>query len=273
MHDFQVLRAQVAYLDFEGGSGVRFLTQYVGEPTGINNRDLFYTFQGITDEGNAYVSAFLPVSHPSLPVHLGVFQGARNTFSWSYDEYAGWIEKQLNEADASSFTPGLDQLDALIRALEVGPRCPSAVPPVLEDQEGPYHGWGKVVDEDYGFVLRYPPSWTMERRDRILDLCQGSMRLLLVYRRQGEDYVRHWTGIPAGDLQEKSTVSIPGGEVVRQALVYEGKLKVLLYRATVGDLEFSARLDDMGTLPYQDVQLPEDLWNQADQIVGSLEGL
>jgi hypothetical protein len=269
----QMLRAQVAYLDFEGGSGVRFLTQYVQEPREINNRELFYTFQGITDEGNAYVSAFLPVSHPSLPVHLGVFRAARDTDSWRRADYAAGVEELLNAQDAESFTPGLEQLDALIRSLKVGPRCPSVVPPVLEEQEGPYHGWGKVVDEEYGFVLRYPASWALKRGPGLIHLCRGKVRLSIVYRRQGEDWTGHWTGIPAGDLEERGTIAVPGGEVIKRELVFEGKLKALLYRATVGDLEFSARLDDVCSLEYRDVELPQDLTDQADQILGSLEGL
>jgi hypothetical protein len=269
----QLLRAQVAYLDFEGGSGVRFLTQYVQERREINNRELFYTFQGITDDGHAYVSAFLPVSHPSLPVHLGVFRDARDTYSWRYAEYATWIEEQLNEAHASSFTPGLDQLDALIRSLEVGPRCPSVVPPVTEEQEGPYHGWGKAVKAEYGFVLRYPPSWALKEVPGQILFCQDRFRLRIAYRRQDEAFQSHWTGIPAGDVQERGRISVPGGEVIRRELVFEDKLKVLLYSATVGDLEFSARLDDVVSLEYRDVELTEDLTDQADQILSSLEGL
>jgi hypothetical protein len=269
----QMLRAQVAYLDFEGGSGVRFLTQYGHEPREINSGELFYTFQGITDDGHAYVSAFLPVSHPSLPVHLGTFRDAPDTGSWRYDEYIAWIEDRLNAQDASSFTPNLDQLDAIIRSLKVGPRCPSAVPPVTEEREGPYHGWGKAVNKEYGFVLRYPPSWALKEVPGQILFCQDRFVLRIAYRRQGEDWIAHWTGIPAGDVEERGRIPVPGGEVIRRDLVFEDKLKVLLYRATVGDLEVSALLDDEITLQYRDVELPEDLRDQVDQILGSLEGL
>ena len=95
--------------------------------------------------------------------------------------------------------------------------------------------------------------------------------LRIAYRRQGEDWTGHWTGIPAGDLEERGMLSVPGGEVVKRALVYRGKLKVLLYRATLGDLEFSVRLDDVVTLDYRAQRLPEALQDQADQIMGSLE--
>jgi hypothetical protein len=89
------------------------------EPVAIFNRELFYAFQGLSDEGSAYVSAILPVSHPMLPVHLGVFKDEPHTLARSYDTYITWVVERLNEQDASSFTPGLDQLDALIGSLEI----------------------------------------------------------------------------------------------------------------------------------------------------------
>jgi hypothetical protein len=267
----QLLRAQVSYISFEGGSGVRFLTQYAQGLPEINNGQLCYAFQGLTDEGNALVSAILPVSHPSLPVHLGIFKDDVNTLTRHYDAYLSFVEKQLNAQDASSFAPGLDQLDALIGSLEVGPRCPSAVPPVVEEQQGPYHGWGKAVNKEGGFVLRYPPSWALKEVPGQILFCQDGFMLRIAYRRQGDAFQSHWTGIPAGDVQERGTIAVPGGEVIQRELVFEDKLKVLLYSATVGDLEFSARLDDVVTLEYRDVELPEDLYDQADEIMGSLE--
>ena len=50
---------------------MRFLTQYVEEPQAINNQDLFYTFQGITDEGNAYVVLRYAGSIVKVPLESG----------------------------------------------------------------------------------------------------------------------------------------------------------------------------------------------------------
>jgi hypothetical protein len=271
MHAGQLLRAQVAYIDFQGGSGVRFLTQVAHEPEEIGNGKLFYAFQGLTDEGDALVSAILPVSHPRLPVHLGAFKDDTNALTRYHKAYAAFVEERLNAQEASSFTPGLDQLDRLIGSLYVGPYCPSVAPPIVEEREGPYRSWGRAVDEDYGIVLRYPPSWTLGRMAGGMQFCRGDYRLVFLYRRQGEDWAGHWTGIPAGDVEERGTIAVPGGEVVKRELVFEDKLKVLLYKATVGDLEFSARLDDVVTLDYRALALPEALQDQADQIMGSLE--
>ena len=78
-------------------------------------------------------------------------------------------------------------------------------------------------------------------------------------------------GCTYGPVEERGTIGVPGGEVNKRELVFEDKLKVLLYSATVGDLVLSARLDDIVNLPYRSKELPEDLQDQADQIMGSLE--
>jgi hypothetical protein len=157
----------------------------------------------------------------------------------------------------------------LLRSLEIGPHCPSVVPPVTEDQEGPYRGWGKVVAEEVGFVLRYRPSWTLTQEPGKLQFCRGKVRLSIAYRRQAEEFQSHWTGLPAGDVEERGAIAVPGGEIVRQALVYQGKLKMLLYQAEIGDLVLSAKLDDGVTLDYEAVELSQAWQDQADQIMGS----
>lgn len=66
-HAAQVIHAQILYLDFQNGRGVRFLTQHNQEARPINNQELVYVFQGITEDGLHGVTACFPVNHPSLP--------------------------------------------------------------------------------------------------------------------------------------------------------------------------------------------------------------
>lgn len=112
----QAVQAQVEYLDFEGGSGVRYITQYTneGEITPINSDQLVYTFQGLTADGMYYVAAVFPVGQSELPA---ADVPAPGTFT---EDYAGYLEQttsQLNEADPASFDPDLNMLDALIRSI------------------------------------------------------------------------------------------------------------------------------------------------------------
>jgi hypothetical protein len=94
----------------------------------------------------------------------------------------------------------------------------------------PYPGWAEYVNIDYGFTFRYPTTWTLKEETRFVSLSQGPMRLAIAYRRQGEDFAAHWTGMPAGDLEDRGTVSAVGLEIAKQSVVYEDKVKVLVGR-------------------------------------------
>ena len=113
----QVLRANVKYLNFQNGSGVRFLTMYSQSYTPVNNNELFYSFQGLTDDGNYYISAILPVSHPSLPPDSSFIPGGDfDTFANNYPAYSVEITTNLSAQPSSSFSPNLDLLDAAIQS-------------------------------------------------------------------------------------------------------------------------------------------------------------
>jgi hypothetical protein len=62
----QVFASNVQPISFQNGSGIRFVTEYAQGFVSINNQDLFYHFQGFTDDGNYYMVAVLPVTSPVL---------------------------------------------------------------------------------------------------------------------------------------------------------------------------------------------------------------
>lgn len=101
-----------AYLDFANGSGVRYLTQYGQAFWEINNRDIFYSFQGLTTGGECWVSVVLPIHHPRLPAGGEVPAGDPLAY------YAG-IEASLEAEPGDTFLPGLELLDALIASIIV----------------------------------------------------------------------------------------------------------------------------------------------------------
>jgi hypothetical protein len=80
----QTLRARIAYMNFQNGTGVRFLTDFRGDASPITDGSVFYTFQGLTADGRYYVSVRLPVSHPSLPDDPAAVPGV--------DDYASFAE-------------------------------------------------------------------------------------------------------------------------------------------------------------------------------------
>ncbi|HRW10623.1 MAG TPA: hypothetical protein P5121_36215, partial [Caldilineaceae bacterium] len=52
----QVMHAQAQYIEFDGGTGIRYLTAFHQAAFPISNADLLYTFQGLTDDGRYYVA-------------------------------------------------------------------------------------------------------------------------------------------------------------------------------------------------------------------------
>jgi hypothetical protein len=114
----QVMHAQVQYLDFKSGKGVRFLAQFDQAPLPVNNYELIYTFQGLTGDGKYYIAAVLPLTNPELPAGPQVGEQQAKALN-DFPGYLSGIVTLLNRQPAGSFTPGLDKLDALIRSIEV----------------------------------------------------------------------------------------------------------------------------------------------------------
>ena len=116
----QFMQANVAYIDFQNGAGVRFLTQYGQAANPINNHELFYAFQGLTHDGRHYVAAILPASNPILPADGSAVPGDDfGAFADNFQDYINDIEGQLSAQPASSFTPDLSLLDEMIKSLRV----------------------------------------------------------------------------------------------------------------------------------------------------------
>lgn len=129
MHDAQVFKSQIKYLDFSGGSGIRFITQHaLGGP--ISNQDIFYTFQGLTADGQYYIALFYPVSTPALA------SIAEDQALETPEDYRRHVEETTQRLDALSsgnFTPDLSLLDELIESLQItAPAEKTASVPMLE---------------------------------------------------------------------------------------------------------------------------------------------
>jgi hypothetical protein len=117
----QLIAAKIAYVDFQNGSGVRFLSQYGQAANPINNYELFYTFQGVTVDGAHYVTAILPVSSPLLPADGGTIpgRGDYDAFVERYAAYLDDVKAQLDSQSPSDFHPDLELLDQAIASLRV----------------------------------------------------------------------------------------------------------------------------------------------------------
>jgi len=114
----QVMHAQVSYLDFKNGKGVRYLTQFDQAPLPINNREMHYTFQGLTSDGKYYVAAVLPVTLPDLPATEFV-SDSQPPYMEDFPAYLARTVDMLNGQSPNAFTPDLSLLDAMMASLEI----------------------------------------------------------------------------------------------------------------------------------------------------------
>jgi hypothetical protein len=99
-------------IKFEGGSGIRYLTAYTQDAGPIVDWSVFYTFQGLTDDGQLYISALLPIQTGVFPLEA--------PGSYTPDSAREELVKQLIALDAKpdgDFYPSLAKLDGLIKTL------------------------------------------------------------------------------------------------------------------------------------------------------------
>ncbi len=122
----QVFRAQVSYFSFQNGQGIRFLTEYAQYSAPVNNMDLFYTFQGITSDGEYWVSAIFPINAAylqddwdSLNVPAGGIPAPDIYNEADVANYYTNMINKLNTTPNADFTPSLDCLDQFIQSLQI----------------------------------------------------------------------------------------------------------------------------------------------------------
>lgn len=127
----QVFASNIQEISFQNGSGIRFLTEYAQYTASVNNQDLFYQFQGLSDDGEYYIVAILPITMPMLaetsdPDAVLPSGGIPYTYFTEGEDFDAQIyyEKifeMLNGTSPELFTPSITQLDALIQSIKVTP--------------------------------------------------------------------------------------------------------------------------------------------------------
>ena len=117
------LKAQIHGLAFQNGHGIRLLEQYDQAPLPVNNHELFYLFRGVTNDGQFFVQAVLPVQTPFLPADgqpdtAGPAQGVPFDMN-DMPGYLARVVQKLNDSPGEAFTPSLEPLDVLIELITV----------------------------------------------------------------------------------------------------------------------------------------------------------
>lgn len=120
------LSAQAMPVNFKNGHGVRQLTQVLTNFTPITNEEIFYYYQGITDDGAYFVSAVIHVNAGFLVANGSMdsvtpADGVPFSFDGSLDfpAYLSAITQKLNDTPAESFSPSLSALDRMIESIQI----------------------------------------------------------------------------------------------------------------------------------------------------------
>ena len=115
--------AQPEIIAFPGGKGIRYLSYYAQGPSPVLDQQVFYTFQGLTEDEQFYVAAFFPVQTSIFPTEPPACPRCGEP---NYDPLAEWTTMlsqqltQLNAQPEDDFVPSLTVLDELIESIRVG---------------------------------------------------------------------------------------------------------------------------------------------------------
>lgn len=114
----QVLRALPEYVEVGNVRGIRYLVYFSQAPNPVLEGEMFYTFQGITNDGQHYVSVLLPVNTGVLPTEE---PAAVDMEVWmaGYQDYLRNLLGQVVASGGASATPSLATLDALAQSVTV----------------------------------------------------------------------------------------------------------------------------------------------------------
>lgn len=124
----QVFYSNVQVVNFQNGSGIRYITQFAQASVPINNNEAFYTYQGLSSDGKYYVAAVLPISHPLLAAdgNLETVPPAGGIpYDWNPEAfeampaYINSVKQLLETSDPNSFNPALPALDSLIQSITI----------------------------------------------------------------------------------------------------------------------------------------------------------
>jgi hypothetical protein len=126
----QAFASNAQVISFQNGRGVRFLTEYAQYPVSANNTDLFYQFQGLTDDGASYIIAIFPITVPVLaetsdggavlPAGGVPYPDITNP-SADWPAYYAGVTNLLNVTAPEAFSPTINQLDLLIQSMRITP--------------------------------------------------------------------------------------------------------------------------------------------------------
>ncbi len=111
----QLIRAQPRYVETASVKGITYITIFRMDVSPILGNEFVYTFQGISDDGEHYVSATFWLNAALFPAEIPA-DFDYSAFDAGFIDYLSESVATLTAATPADFTPSLDSLDALVQS-------------------------------------------------------------------------------------------------------------------------------------------------------------
>lgn len=114
----QVLHVLEQRLESEHNIGIRYLTLYSQAFVGVDNHNIFYTYQGISADGRYYIAAILPINSALLS-DQELTQTELEIISADYAAYLTSMTDLISADGGASLTPTLAALDSMMMSITI----------------------------------------------------------------------------------------------------------------------------------------------------------
>jgi hypothetical protein len=114
----QIIRARTQYVETPAVQGISYVTAYMQAQEPFTGASFVYTFQGVSTDGQVYVSLIAPLATDLFPAELSAIDPAE--FQAQFETYLAESAVTLNDAAPDAFTPSLDSLTALVESIRFG---------------------------------------------------------------------------------------------------------------------------------------------------------
>jgi heat shock protein HslJ len=151
------LVTQYAYVDTDFGFGVRFVGRFSQSVSPVTNDapQLFYIFQGLSDDGLYLISFFYPVRTDELPDSGAVSADELQESQTDPRAYLDGKIEELNALTYADWEPALSTLDAVITSLVFPPPFEG---PGLTDA---LWSWNELILPDGTSLINNPDNYTL----------------------------------------------------------------------------------------------------------------
>jgi hypothetical protein len=114
----QVIRARAQYVETAAVKGISYLTVYRQDVSPFSSDEFLYTFQGLSTDGEYYISASFRLSTSLFPKEIPT-DFDYDKFTTNFTQYLADSVDKLNNAKPGDFTPELSVFDEIVASFMV----------------------------------------------------------------------------------------------------------------------------------------------------------